>query len=108
MAIDNENKEPFDQLKDLLNKHYKPDQKNDDNAFWESLSKKIDSLFHKEIFSDQLLREDGDPMTDEERYSLGLKEFAANKVNSFKHKEITDHLLICPECRKNYINLIEK
>ena len=96
------------ELSDLLGKYYKPDTETDLNKTWESVSKKINSLFHEEILSDIDIREDGLKYTIEEKYWLGIDEYINNKVNSFKHRIITEHLLKCKECRKNYNDSLDK
>lgn len=109
MGIDDENKDkPYDQLSELLKKHYKPSKEIDSDIFVSDVLKKIDSLFHKEIFSDHCFNSEGEAISDEERYWFGLEEYLQNKLPSLKHKTITDHLLKCKDCRKNYTDLMNK
>lgn len=103
MATDDDN-----ELSDLLGKYYKPDIEVDLNKTWQNISKKIDSLFHEEILSNVMVKEDGSKYTTEERYWLGIEEYINNKVTSFKHRVITEHLLTCKECRKNYSDSLNK
>ena len=103
MTIDDDN-----EISDLLGKYYKPDTEVDLNKAWESVSKKISSLFHEEILSEVSLKEDSSKYTIEERYWLGLDEYINNKVNSFKHRVVTEHLLKCKECRKNCNDSLDK
>ena len=106
---DDENKnKPYDEIGELLKKHYKPDKRLDSESFTEDVFKKIDSLFHKEIFSEKSTSGAGQLFSDEERYWLGLEEYINNEVSSLKHKAITDHLLKCKECRKNHDAMLDK
>lgn len=97
-----------DELSELLKKYYNPTQDINIEKLWEKVSKKIDTLFHKDILSDKQSREDGSLYSDEERYWIGLEEYINNKVDSLKHKKITDHLLSCSECRKNHNQILNK
>ena len=110
MAIDDdENKnKPYDEIGELLKKHYKPDKELNTELFTEKVFKKIDSLFHKEILSDKGISESGNILSDEERYWLGLQEYINNEATSLKHTAITDHLLKCKECMKNHNFLLDK
>ncbi len=109
MGTDEENKDkPFDEISELLKRSYKPDKEIDQNKFWDEVSKKIDSLFHKELYSDSFVNEQGILMSDEERYWLGIDEYIKNEIGSLKHKTITDHLLHCKECRQNYNDMLDK
>ncbi len=109
MATDGENKDkPYDEISDLLKKYYKPEKEIDPVEFWDDVAKKIDSLFHKELYSDKTTDENGRMLTDEERYWMGLDEYLKNQTGSIKHKTITEHLLSCKECRNNYNNLLNK
>lgn len=109
MVTDEENKDkPYDEISDLLKKFYKPKKEIESEMFWKEVSKKIDSLFHREIFSDKELNDNNIKFTDEERYWLGLEEYIKNEVTSLKHKAMTDHLLKCKECRQNYVYLLDK
>ena len=109
MGIDDENKDkPYDEISELLKKHYKPDKELDSDIFAEEVLKKIDSLFHKEIFSENYFNENGESASDEERYWSGLEKYLNNKLSSLKHKTITDHLLKCKDCRRNYTQLRDK
>lgn len=109
MVTDDENKENnIDEISSLLKKYYKPDQELNEEKFWNELSKKIESLFHKELYSEKIIDENGKLISEEERYWLGLSEYIGNKVNSLKHKEITSHLLSCSECRKNHNRLLDE
>ena len=66
MGTDDENKEKnFDELSELLKKYYKPPKELDAEELWESTSKKIESLFHKEIISDKTCHNDGIILSDE-------------------------------------------
>ena len=98
----------YDQLSELLKKHYKPEKEIDTEIFWNEVSNKIDSLFHKEIFSEICLDENGVVFSDENRYWLGLEQYIKNEVPSLKHKAITEHLLKCKECRHNYNETLDK
>ena len=109
MGTDGENKDkPYDEISDLLRKYYKPDKETNSDVFWEEVSKKIDSLFHKEIFSEKVSNEEGVVLTEEQRYWLGLEEYINNEVSSLKHKTITEHLLHCKECRQNHNDILDK
>lgn len=109
MGIDDENKDkPYDEISELLRKHYKPNKELNPDIFVQEVLKKIDSLFHKEILSQSYLKANGEPVSDEERYRLGLEEYLNNKLSSLRHKTVTDHLLKCKDCRKNYIQLMDK
>lgn len=109
MATDDEyNNDSQDDLSSLLKKYFKPKEEIDPDKIWENVSKKIDSLFHKEVFSDRLLKQEGIRFSEEERYWLGLEEYIGNKVNSLKHKMISEHLLQCSECRQNYNQVLDK
>ncbi|OGI10243.1 MAG: hypothetical protein A3I68_07905 [Candidatus Melainabacteria bacterium RIFCSPLOWO2_02_FULL_35_15] len=109
METDDENKgKPYDEISELLKKHYKSDKEADPDIFTQEVLRKIDSLFHKEIFSDNYFNEKREPVSDEERYWSGLREYLNNTVSSLKHKTITDHLLKCKDCRKNYTQLMNK
>lgn len=109
MGTDEENKDkPYDEISELLKKYYKPDEELDPEEFTKEVLNKIDSLFHKEIFSENCFDGSGEPASDEERYWLGLEEYLTNKTSSLKHKTITDHLLKCKDCRKNYTRLMDK
>ena len=73
MGIDDENKDkPYDEISELLKKHYKLDKELDSDIFAEEVLKKIDSLFHKEIFSENYFNENEEPASYEERYWSGL------------------------------------
>ncbi len=109
MGTDEENKDkPYDEISELLKKYYKPSKETDPEDFVKEVLHKIDSLFHKEIFSENSFNKNGEPISDEERYWSGLEEYLNNKVTSLKHKTITDHLLKCKDCRKNYTQLMDK
>ena len=109
MGTDEENKDkPYDEISELLKKYYKPNKETDPGIFVKEVLNKIDSLFHKEILSENYFNEKGGSASDEERYWLGLEEYLNNKVSSLKHKTITDHLLKCKDCRKNYSQLMDK
>ena len=109
MGTDGENKDKFfDETGELLRKFYKPDKEINQEDFWQEVSKKIDSLFHKEILLEKCLDEQGELLSEEYRYWAGLEEYIRNEVSSLKHKTITDHLLSCNECRKNYTDLLDK
>ncbi len=104
----NNNNDETDDVGDLLRKFYKPKEEINSDLFWDNVSKKIDSLFHKEIFTSKVCHEDGILLSDEEKYWLGLEEYINNKTSSLQHKNITDHILTCKECRKNYNDLLDK
>ena len=109
MGTDGENKDkPYDEISELLKKYYKPDKEVDPDVFVKEVLSKIDSLYHKEIFSENLCNEMTESVSDEKLYWLGLEEYLNNKVSSLKHKIITDHLLKCKDCRKNYMLLTDK
>lgn len=109
MGTDGENKDkPFDEISDLLKRFYKPGKEINTEEFWEKVSKKIDSLFHKEVLSEKTHDSSGAILSEEGRYWLGLEEYIKNEISSLKHKTITDHLLQCNECRKNYVDLLDK
>ena len=109
MGTDGENKDkPYDEISDLLKRFYKPDKEIDPDVFWKEVSKKIDSLFHKEIFSEKTFNDKKEVLSDEERYWLGLEEYINNEVSSLKHKTITEHLLNCKECRQNHNDFLDK
>ena len=109
MGIDDENKGgSYDDISELLKRFYKPDKEIDLDGFWEEISDKIDSLFHKELYSEKIVNNDGSIMSDEERYWLGIDEYIKNEVASLKHKTITDHLLKCKECMQNYSSRLDK
>lgn len=104
-----ENKDkPYDEISDLLKRFYKPKEEVDQDKFWRDVSNKIDSLFHKELYSEKIVNEQGVIFSDEERYWLGLEEYIKNEVPALKHKNITEHLLKCKECRQNYNDLLDK
>ena len=104
----NDKDKPSDQISELLKKHYKLNKKQDVEQFVENVMSKIDSLFHKDVFSQKCINDDGRTLTDEERYWLGLEEYANNNVTALQHKTITDHILSCKACRKNYNDFIDK
>ena len=109
MGTDGENKDKsFDEISDLLKRFYKPSKEIKNEEFWDKVSKKIDSLFHKEILSEATHDDKGEILSEETRYWQGLEEYIKNEVSSLKHKTITDHLLVCNECRKNYVDLLDK
>lgn len=109
MGIDDENKDSsYNDIGELLKRFYKPDKEVDLDKFWEEISDKIDSLFHKELYSEKILNDESLIMSDEERYWLGIDEYIKNEVASLKHKTITDHLLKCKECMQNYNNRLDK
>ncbi len=109
MPHDGDNKDkPYDELSELLRKYYKPNEEIEPEVFWEQLEKKIDSLFHKEVLSEKKINDKDEPLSDEERYWIGLEEYMDNKVSSIKYKTITSHLLICKECRQNYNDFLNK
>ena len=109
MGTDEENKDkPYDEISELLKKYYKPSKETDPEVFAKEVLKKIDSLFHKEIFSEHCFNEQGESVLEEERYWLGLEEYLNNKVSALRHKTITDHLLKCKDCRANYTQLMDK
>lgn len=109
MGTDDENKDkPYDEISELLRKHYRPSKEIDPDVFVSEVLSKIDSLFHKEIFSENYLNKSGESISDEERYWLGMEDYLNNKVSSLKHKVITDHILKCKDCRKNYTQLLDK
>lgn len=109
MGSDDENKDKaHDEISNLLKRFYKPSCELEQEEFWEKVSSKIDSLFHKELFSEKHFNEKGVLLSDEERYWLGLEEYLRNEVSSLKHKAISDHLLSCKECMKNYNDLLDK
>ncbi len=111
MGTDGENKDkPYDEISELLKKYYKPDKEEevDPDLFVTEILNKIDSLYHKEIFSENLFNKNGESISDEEQYWSGLEEYLNNKVSSLKHKVITDHLLKCKDCRKNYMLITDK
>lgn len=106
---DDENKnKPYDELGELLKKHYKPDKELNPEFFTKEVFQKIDSLFHKEILSEKGINESGHILSDEDRYCLGLQEYINNEISSLKHKAVTEHLLKCKECRKNYDIFLDK
>ena len=93
MGTDDENRDkPYDEISELLKEFYKPSKEINSNEFWDDLSKKIDSLFHKELLSEKCFNEEGDLLSEEVRYWLGLEEYLKNEVSSVKHKTI---LIIC-------------
>ena len=104
---DNKNKQ-YDEISELLKKHYKPQKETNPEEFVKNVTRKIDSLFHGEIISERSLDEDGNVLSDETRYWLGLEEYILNKLPSLKHKTVTDHLLDCKDCRQNYTDFLEK
>ena len=109
MGTDGENKDKhYDEISELLKRFYKPNNEPNSEEVWDKLSKKIDSLFHKELFSNRIVNDSGVILSEEERYWMGLEEYLNNEINSLKHKAITDHLLKCKECRQNYNNLLDK
>lgn len=107
MGTNGEDK-PYDEINELLKKYYKPDKELNDEEFFKNLSRKLDSLFHREVYSDKIQDNEGNFLSDEKRYWLGLEEYLKNDVSSLKHKAITSHLLACKECRKNYNDLSDK
>ena len=109
MGTDEDNKDkPYDEISELLKKYYKSNKETDPDVFAKEVLNKINSLFHKEILSENCFNESGGLSSDEERYWLGLEDYLNNKVSSLKHKTITDHLLKCKDCRKHYKNLMDK
>ena len=109
MVTDGENKNKNnDELSELLKKYYKQPKEEDLEKFWQGISKKLDSLFHKEVLTDSVFDENGLPLSEESRYWKGLEEYIKNEVNAIKHKTVTDHILTCQECRKNYNDLLNK
>lgn len=109
MPNDNDNNDNNDNdISKLLRKYYKPKDDITPEQFWDELSKKIDCLFHREVFTEKACNENGALFTDEEKYWMGLDEYVRNEVSSLKHKTITDHLLTCKDCRKNYNDLLDK
>lgn len=108
MVQDDDKKDSFSEIRDLLKKHYKPEEEDSSDLFWRQLSKKIDALFHRELFSEEFKDENGNLLSDEERYLLGLKQYSKNELSSLKHKIITDHLLECGDCRKNYNKMLDE
>lgn len=109
MTKDDENKDKqLDELGELLRKYYKPENEIDPEDLWEKISDNIDSLFHKEIMSDPYYKADGEISNTEDCYWKGLDDYINNKLSSLKHKIITDHLLKCSECRKNYVEMVDK
>ena len=109
MGTNDENKDkPYDEISELLKKHYKPQNDINPESFWDEVSKKIDSLFHKELYSEKVINNEGLLLSEEERYWFGLEEYVKNEVSSLKHKVITEHLLKCRECRKNYNDFLDK
>ena len=107
MGTDDTSK-PYDELSELLKKYYKPSKELSQNEFWEKVSKKINTLFHKELFSEKHFNDEGVLLSDEERYWMGLGEYISNEVPSLKHKTISEHLLSCKECMKNYTDVLDK
>ncbi|MBI3590370.1 MAG: hypothetical protein HY094_03195 [Candidatus Melainabacteria bacterium] len=99
---------PYDEISEFLKRFYKPEKEIEPEIFWEEVSKKIDSLFHKELQSEKIVNEQGVLLSEEERYWLGLEEYLKNEVSSLKHKAITDHLLHCKVCRQNHNDLLDK
>ena len=109
MGTDEENKDkPHDEISELLKKYYKPKKEINPELFAKEVLRKIDSLFHKEVFSDDCFNAKGESISEEERYWLGLEEYLNNKLSALKHKTITDHLLKCKDCRANYTKLADK
>lgn len=108
MVIDDDKEKPYDEISSLLKKYYKPDKEIEPEVFWEEVSQKIDSLYHKELLSEKRVNNEGTLLSEEERYYLGLNEYINNEVSSLKHKTITDHLLKCKECRKNHNDILDK
>ena len=108
MVLDDEKDGSFDQISELLKKYYKPDKQADENQLVSDILEKIDSLFHKEILSEQLTDENGELLSDEGRYWTGLNNYINNKVSALKHKQITEHLLKCKACRKNHSETLSK
>ena len=109
MGTNDENKDkPYDEISELLKKYYKPQNEINPESFWDEVSKKIDSLFHKELYSEKVINNEGLLLSEEERYWLGLEEYVKNEASSLKHKVITEHLLKCRECRKNYNDFLDK
>lgn len=103
METDDKNKDKnFNDIRELLKKHYKPVNNINADKLWDNLSKKIDSLYHKEIISDKAFDNNGNLLSQEDRYWLGFDEYIKNETSSIKHKIITEHLLSCKECRKNH------
>lgn len=98
----------YDEISDLLRRYYKLPKESDSEEFIKSVSKKIDSLFHKEVMTDKCIDETGKKLSDEERYWFGLEQYINNEVSSLKHKTITDHLLKCKECMHNYTEQLDK
>lgn len=108
MVFDDEKDKSFDQISELLKKHYKPDKHTDENQLVTDILDKIDSLFHKEILSEKIADEKGELLSDEERYWTGLNDYINNKMSALKHKQITEHLLKCNACRKNHSESLDK
>ncbi len=109
MGTNDENKDkPYDEIGELLKKHYKIEKEIDPDMFWSEVSKKLDSLFHKELYSEKIVNNEGLMLSEEERYCLGLEEYVNNEVSSIKHKLITEHLLKCKECRQNFNSFLDK
>lgn len=109
MVTNGENKDkPYDEISELLKKHYKPNKEIPQEEFLQRVVKKFDSLFHKELLSEKLFDIDGNPISNEDRYWKGLEEYISNELSSIKHKVVTEHLLNCKECRHNYNEMLNK
>jgi len=109
MVTNGENKDkPYDEISELLRKHYKPNKEQSQEEFWQKIVKKIDSLFHRELLSEKLFDNDGNPISNEDRYWKGLEEYINNELSSLKHKVVTEHLLNCKECRHSYNEMLSK
>lgn len=103
MVTNGENKDKsHDEISELLKKYYKLNKEINDDEFVQSIEKKINSLFHVELFSEKLVDNESHHLSNEVRYWRGLEEYINNEVSSLRHKVITDHLLSCKECRQNY------
>lgn len=85
----------------LLSESFKLPKKFEETDLWASLSKKLDSQYHPEIFTTDSAFIG---LSDKEKYVIGLSEYLDGEVSAAKAQMVNDHLLECSDCRKNYVS----
>ena len=91
-------------LTNLLKESYKLPSEIENASLWNSINEKLDSIYHKEIFSESL----DESYSGKERYLVGLSEFIDGEVSASKANKINEHLLQCSDCRRTYLSLCKQ
>ena len=95
-----------DNLSELLRKSFELPAELEEINLWERVSNKIDSEYHKELFSESLAN--SPEISIQEKFIIGLSEYIDNECSPEKANIITEHLLECSSCREYYLSLIKQ